>query len=308
MPTTTACSYIDILSKIIDPKLCSVSHNLMRRIVGDYTINVNFVNTIQDGRNRDDAIGLHVLDANLHTVASCNFHLGVRVRECFTSPLTTMWYPAPPSDDLLRDIGAEINAYIADIIDQITTHPDGFRGQGAADMQYMDCSDESLPASIRCMGAYMQEHQLQSATLYAVIRYGERVPVSAYDQHGRNLWVEGCYGLRFRRHDRHGNLLEPVIDESELQDAIEDNEPDMITTSKEEAYAALAGKTSTRKIDGIYIRQDGVAVVSATIAWDVENGSYGIPYEEGDSPAWETEIAPVVKDYPDGEDKEEKED
>lgn len=78
----------------------------------------------------------------------------------------------------------------------------------------MDCSEQDLPSCIRCMGEYMQEHQLQSAA---------------------------------------------------------------------------------RKIDGVYIRQEGVAVVSAAIAWDAENETYGIPYEENSDPTWETEFSPVVK-------------
>lgn len=128
MATTTACTYIDILSKIIDHNLCPVSHGVMHRTVDDYTITIGFVKTIHDDLNRENAIGVRVLDAESHIVASCNYHLGVRVRECYTTPRTTMWYPAPPSDDLLRDIGAEINAHVADLIEQITAHPEGFRG------------------------------------------------------------------------------------------------------------------------------------------------------------------------------------
>ena len=302
MATTTACTYIDILSKIIDHNLCFVPYGVMHRTVGDYTITIGFVKTIHDDLNRENAIGVRVLDAESHIVASCNYHLGVRVRECYTTPRSTMWYPAPPSDDLLRAIGAEISAHVADLIEQITAHPEGFRGEGAAKVKYMDCSEQDLPSCIRCMGEYMQEHQLQSATLYAIIRYDERIHINNYDQHGRNLWADGGYSLRFRRHDRRGNRLEPEIDETELSDAIENNVPVMITTNKDEAYAALAGETSTRKIDGIYIRQEGLAVVSAAIAWDAENETYGIPYEENSDPTWETEFSPVVKAYEEKED------
>lgn len=299
MATTTTGTYIDILSKIIDHNLFSVSCGMMHRTVGDYTIEIEIIDS-----KTNAAIKVAARDASYFTVASRSFPLGVGCRDCYTTPRTIMWYPAPLSDDKLEPIGAAVNAYIADLIDQFSSQPEGFRGEGAARLEYCDCAADDIPASIRCMAEYMQEHQLQSETLYAVIRYSERIHINNYDQHGRNLWADGGYGLRFRRYDRRGNRLEPEIDEADLEDAIEDNHPCLITTNRDEAYAALAGETSTRKIDGIYIRQEGVAIVSATIVWDAESETYGIPYNPIGYPTWKTEIAPVVKEY----EKEEEED